>query len=312
MIKSVKIINYVGESLTIELRDGDPNHGIIIQNIDGLGPPKAVLNMTELPTEDGSIFNSSRLETRNITFGLLLFPAPSMEDTRRRCYGAFTIKKNISMIFETDLGLFSIDGYVESNEPVIFSKSESVSISIICQDPYFYSADNDGLTVTNFYSVEPLFEFPFLDDYYESPSIEFGNIISDIEKDIYYEGDSEIGFIIYIHVLNNTGDITIYNAITREQMKIYSSKVEKLTSRLYEGNGNPIMRSDDIIISTINGKKSIYLVRDAEYINIIGCIDIKSDWFKMRRGINIFGCLIENGLSTVNVRFEHRSAYEGI
>ena len=48
MIKSVKVTNYMGESLTIPLiwNDGP----FEIEKIEGLGPPKANINTTEIAT----------------------------------------------------------------------------------------------------------------------------------------------------------------------------------------------------------------------------------------------------------------------
>ena len=40
MIKSVTITNYLGESVKITLAEDDPEHGMIISSITGLGPPR--------------------------------------------------------------------------------------------------------------------------------------------------------------------------------------------------------------------------------------------------------------------------------
>ena len=62
MIKSVTITNYLGESVKITLAEDDPEHGMIISSITGLGPPKANVSMTDLATMDGSL-----LKMRGIT-----------------------------------------------------------------------------------------------------------------------------------------------------------------------------------------------------------------------------------------------------
>jgi hypothetical protein len=67
MIKSVTVTNYLGESIKMEL--GFPEKsGFLIQNIDGLGPGKATINLTQFATSDGSLFNSAKLNERNIVF----------------------------------------------------------------------------------------------------------------------------------------------------------------------------------------------------------------------------------------------------
>lgn len=77
MIKSVTITNYLGESVKITLAEDDPEHGMIISSITGLGPPKANVSMTDLATMDGSLFNSARVEKGTLRFICsLLLPQP--------------------------------------------------------------------------------------------------------------------------------------------------------------------------------------------------------------------------------------------
>ena len=68
------------------------------------------------------------------------------------------------MLIETDNRQAEIEGYVESNDPTIFSKDEGSDISIVCPNPFFYSAGKDGINTTIFYGVEALFEFPQPED----------------------------------------------------------------------------------------------------------------------------------------------------
>ena len=54
MIKSITITNYLGESIKIFLAQDNPDHGLLIKSIEGLGPAKANINTTNLATNDGS------------------------------------------------------------------------------------------------------------------------------------------------------------------------------------------------------------------------------------------------------------------
>ena len=95
MIKSVKVTNYMGESLTIPLiwNDGP----FEIEKIEGLGPPKANINTTEIATNDGSKFNSARSTERNIVLYLILHGAPTIEDARHLSYKYFPVKKYLQL-----------------------------------------------------------------------------------------------------------------------------------------------------------------------------------------------------------------------
>lgn len=124
MIKSLTVTNPKGETLKLELANPDPS-GLIVQKIEGLGPPKANINTTELATLDGSLFASSRATNRNIVINLAFLFAPTIEDARQKTYKFFPIKKPIAIEIETDNRQATITGYVESNTPDIFSQAEA-------------------------------------------------------------------------------------------------------------------------------------------------------------------------------------------
>lgn len=163
MIKSITVTNYLGESLKIELARPDLS-GFVVQSITGLGPGKATINTTEVSTSDGGLFNSARMSKRNIVISLRYYYGSDMtiEELRHLSYKYFPIKRKITLYIETDARTAEIEGYVEVNDPDIFSKNEGADISIICPDPYFYSAGESN--VTEFSGVETLFEFPFEND----------------------------------------------------------------------------------------------------------------------------------------------------
>lgn len=305
MIKSITITNYLGESIKIVLTQDDPEHGLIIKSIDGLGPAKANINTTNLATNDGSLYNSARLDSRNILIKFLFGYAPMIEDSRQRTYRYFPIKKPLEFLIETDNRIAKTSGYVESNEPDIFSKDESNSISIICPDPYFYSAGENGTNTTIFYGTEPLFEFVFSNESLDEPMIEFGAIENETEKTVYYDGDAEIGIVITIHALGEARNITIYNTGTREVMRIDTTKIQEIT-------GSGIIAGDDIIISTVRGEKTITLLRGGHYINILNALDKGSDWFTLTKGDNVFAYVAEYGSENLQFKIENKIIYEGV
>lgn len=305
MIHSITVTNYLGESITIDMRELDPKHGLLVKSIDGLGPPKATINMTKLATNDGSLYNSARLEERNIVLRFIFAQALTIEETRQRTYRMFPIKKPVTLLIETDNRVVTTTGYVESNEPDIFSSEESNTISILFDDPYFYSSGNNGINETIFYGIDPLFEFEFENDSLEEPTIEFGSIENETEKNVFYEGDAEIGIVITIHSLGDVGNITIYNTGTREVMRIDASKIEELT-------GSGIIAGDDIIIDTTRGNKSVLLLREGYYTNILNCIGRDSDWFLLSKGDNIFAYIADSGSENLQFKIENRVIYEGV
>lgn len=305
MIKSVTFTNYLGDSVKIELTEAEPDHGFVLIGMDGLGPAKADINTTTLATNDGDVYNSARLEKRNILVSLVFTPTNTIEDTRQRTYKYFPNKKYLTIHIETDNRILETTGYVESNEPDIFSDREGCEISIICPDPLFYSAGEDGMQATVFSGIEPGFEFAFSNESLELPLIEFGTINLETEKTIYYEGDAEIGVRITIHALGSASQITIYNTGTREIMHIDTDKLEQLT-------GSGITAGDDIIISTVRNQKYVRLLREGIYVNILNCVDKHSDWFQLAKGDNIFAYTAESGSENLQFRIDNRISYTGV
>ena len=303
MIKSVTVINHLNESVKMELRSPEKS-GFLIQDITGLGPAKANVNSTEMATSDGSIYNSARLNSRNIVLTIKLMSNPTVEYMRQLSYKYFPIKKNIKLIIETDNRTCVAYGYVESNEPNIFTSSQTTQISIICPDPYFYSLDeNNQITVLS--GVEELFELPFSNESLDTDEIIMGNIIATRSQNIYYTGDSEVGITIFIHADGEVTNLIIYNLTTRESMKIDTDKLTALT-------GSNIILGDDIVISTIKGNKYITLIRGGEFINIINCLGLSTNWFQLRKGDNVFAFDADTGRTNLEFRIENQTVYEGV
>lgn len=307
MIYSIVVTNYLGDRIKLELGKPDVS-GFLIKSITGLGPAKANVNTTEVSTNDGSLFNSARLSQRNIVLDMVFINTvygESIEDLRQKSYKYFPLKKSVELTIETDNRYVKTTGYVESNEPNIFSSQEGTSISIICPDPFFYSAGEDGNNVTDFYSIDPLFEFPFSNESLTEPLLVFGEIQIKTEGVITYYGDAEIGVTIYIHAIGPANNINIYNTETREVMKIDTGKLQKLT-------GKGIVASDDIIINTSKGDKSITLIREGVSYNILNCLDKNTDWFTLAKGDNIFAFTADSGVTNLQFRIENKVIYEGV
>jgi hypothetical protein len=88
-------------------------------------------------------------------------------------------------------------------------------------------------------------------------------------------------------------------------MKIDTDRLELMT-------GDPIIAGDDIFISTIKGQKSVTLLREGVYTNILNCLDKNADWFQLVRGDNVFAFTAETGGTNLQFRIENQTVYEGV
>lgn len=300
MIKTLTITNYLGESLLLELARPEKS-GLAVLDIDGLGPADSDVNVKEIATSDGAVFNSSRLKTRDIKIKFR-FIGTNIEEIRQKTYKYFPVKKFIKITVKTDGRNAYVCGYVEKNDPDIFSKKEGCTITIVCPDPYFYSIDE---MVTVFSGVIPLFEFPFESNSLEVPLLEMGNIVTKQYETVYYQGDSEIGVTIVIHALGTVGTVKIFNINTKQKMEISSEKLEEIT-------GSGIVTNDTITICTVRGKKSITLLRDGIKTNILNSLGKNIDWFQLSKGDNIFAYTAEEGASNLQFKVISNIVYEGV
>lgn len=233
MLKSLTVKNYLNESLTLEL-DRPESSGFIIESITGIGAEKADINITEIATRDGGLFNSARKGARNIVINLKfqeIKDFPSIEEVRHRSYKYFPIKRKVNLTFLTDTREVEIEGYVESNEPDIFSKDEGCQISILCPFPWF-SASRPQYSFSS--GHQAMFEFPFKNEIVPYVSVNDstlydetipdwsytvsgkvyniryseGIIFGEIEKykfpcELFYDGSIDTGFVMQIKLNDN-------------------------------------------------------------------------------------------------------------
>lgn len=314
MIKSITITNHLNESITLELTNPEKS-GFVVRFVDGLGPPKAKVEMTEMSLMDGAVYNSARVQSRNIVLSLMfLFPSAAagdsqnqigiLEVTRQKTYKYFPLKQRVKVTIETDIRTCETYGYIESNSMDIFNQNSGTIVSILCPDSYLFSTD---IYATNFSYISDLFEFPFGNESLTERLLEFSTINSYTQRTINYTGDAEIGMLMSIHAVGAIENVTIY--------KLHPDPVEVIeidTDKLLALTGEGLHFGDDIIISTVKGNKYAILKRDGVTINILNCLAKYPDWIQISRGDNIFSITAESGEGNLQFKIENQIAYEGI
>lgn len=304
MVTALKVTNYLGETLSINPFDPESS-GFLILNIAGLTPVKGDINFTSITTNDGALYNSARIDTRNIVLTLLYYPSPTIELTRLKSYKYFPVKKPIKLEFQTENRKAEITGYVESNEMSIFTSAEYSTISILCPDPYFYSTSTSDEIDVTFSSVLPAFRFSFPSKSDAAPDLIFGKYQAINEKIITYSGDSEIGMEIILRAFAPTGNITIYNRIAQESMVVDSSKLESLT-------GSEISSGDVITITTYRGDKKVELLRNGIVTNILNCLGRNIKWLQLRKGDNTIAFSTSTSGNSLQMEVKSKTIFEGL
>ena len=327
MIKSVIVMmpdhdTVAGEQLKLQL-DDPWQTGLAISEITGLGPESASINTTDLATADGSVYNSARMRDREISFKLLPIETDSrsVEDGRLLTYKFFGIKQPVTLMFETDNRYAMISGYVKKNSPSIFSKNETLSITVACPDPYFYEASyNDitgrvveSITETVFGGVDPMFEYPFSNEDTSEKLLNYGEIETRQINNIEYHGDVGIGITMQIHITGpDVKNLVIWDVDTRKHIAISDERLKTLMGGATSPDGSSYLIYDTIIINSVRGNKTASILRDGKEVNIINCLERETDWFELHKGGNRFGFTVDSGVQSIQFYIYNKTAYEGI
>ena len=312
MIHKVIATNQKDESIEMTLAHPEKS-GLNIINITGISPIGADVMTVPFASVDGAIFAGSRVPQRNIVMTIGMYEMEhddrtieSIEDARHKSYQFFQIKDPVRLTFFTDSRELYIDGYVESNEVDIFSQNEIATISIICVDPWFHDIGGEVKTLAG---IRAMFEFPFESMHNGGiwpERIEFGSISVDTRTNIFYEGDIKNGFTAKISFFgSDLHDVYIYNVDTREEFHIYTDQIEAIT-------GDPLSLGDEIVICTISGQKSAYLLRSGIYMNVIAIVDKNSDWIQLTKGDNVLAISSDYGVENISIAIDYTNAYAGI
>lgn len=264
------------------------NKNYTIYQIDGLTPPDATINTTRMANFDGSRFNSSRTNERNIVIYLTI--EGDCEANRINLYNYIRTKRRVKFYYKNSSRDVYIEGYVESMPIAIFDMKQRVQISILCPQPFF-KAQSDN--ITSFSSITPLFVFPFA---YEESGAPFSTNEIDATQSIINGGDVENGVIIQIQATGRALNPQIYNLDKNEYFKLNVDMVA----------------GDLITINTNKSQKRVTLLHDGAETNIINDIQIGSAWFQLLTGDNVFTYGADEYPENLICTFIHTDEFEGV
>ena len=279
-------------TLKIENRFGDVlelthNKNYVVTKIDGLNPPKAKINLSDIAGMNGSLFNSAKAETRNIV--LTVLPQNNVERNRLALYKYAQVAQWCKIYYSNGSVDVQIEGYVETVEGSLFSRPQSFQISILCPQPYF-----EGLheIYNDISSLVANFEFPFA---IESSGKEFGYITHDSLSTLINSGDVETGVSIYI-----------------------TARGEVINPVIYDNYGGSfklnltLQTRDQVIVNTNSGERSVKLIRGSTETNIIDKVSPDPTWFILQPGENIFSYGADSGSDLMSIIFRHRTKFGGV
>lgn len=264
----------------------NPSYEII--EIVGLDPPEATLNMTKLAGVDGSVFNSSYINNRQITVTFAV-NGPA-ERNRIDLYRWFRPKYKLRVYYVNGERNVYIDGYIQNVDIQYFEMKQNVQVVLDCPQPYFKSYYNDSQEFSN---TIGMFEFEM-----DIPpaGTEFGIIALGAERAIRNFGDVDTGAVFKMYFYGAVDTPRIYNVDTREYFVLDRSFEE----------------GDLVTINTRIGEKEVTLRRDGVDHAIIGYLREGSTWFQLAPGDNIFTIVADDGEQNMRSFIEVIDQFEGV
>ena len=280
-------------TLKIENRFGDileltHNKNYVVTNVEGLSPPKAKINLSDIAGMNGALFNSAKAETRNLV--LTVLPQTPVEQNRLALYRFAQVAQWCKIYYSNGSTDVQIEGYVETVNGSLFSKTQSLQISIICPQPYFEGLREIRDDVS---SLIHAFEFPFA---IGSEGIEFSYINHDILSTVTNVGDVETGVIIEITARGEVVNPIIYDNISRGSIALNIT----------------LKNREKIVINTNSGSRSVKLISGTGETNVMDKMVPTPTWFTLQPGENIFSYDAESGVDLMSIVFRHRTKFGGV
>lgn len=257
-------------------------------SVTGLNQPPANIATSVIPNFDGARFNSSRLEPRNIVITLAI--KGNVETNRMILNSVIYSKRYLKVYYKNNTVDVYIEGHVESFEYDVFENGVQAQISIICPNPYWIDSNTNISVLT---PMIDLFEFPFS---LPQEGISFGELINDFSNTLINGGSVQTGAVITI-----TSDYTVLNpSITN----VTTAQTMKLNVE--------ITPNDQIVISTLRGKKFISMYSAGNMQNIINNLDESSSWINVVPGENIFTLGADHDLEHMQASVAIQNLYGGV
>ncbi len=256
--------------------------------IQGLQPPKALIQCGSLPQMDGSIFLQSKIEQRNIVLTLQVLS--DAEVNRRRLYDIFKIKQKGTVTIALKEQTVSIDAICESIEIVPMAWPLRAIISLICPQPYFETEDSVVLEMS---SIEATLSFPLALSTTGSP---IGTLTPATAINAVNFGDIPCGFTVRFQCIAPVENPKLIHMTTGETIQLMLT-----------------MTPGQIIeIQTDLGHKRIEEIQGSSQINRFNTLKLGSTFFQLKEKDNILFATSDSGSASLLTQLTYRPKISGV
>lgn len=272
---------------TLDFSYGSPFQ---ISEIQGLHPPGANINTSEMALIDGERFNSAKLTMRtlDIAFSIEYEAAKN----RIEVYSVLQTKGKVRVYYESKYRNVHIDGYVKSMSIDYFGMKQIVTVSILCPSPCFLAAQE---IVNEVSSIIKAFHFEFAST--SEKELVFGYIDPTVSVEVANNGDLPTGLIFELYALQAVSKPKIFDYITGD----------------FFGLNFDMKTADLITINTIPGQKTVKLLRNGVETNVFNSIMKGSKWLQLPVGVGYYTYEVGSGqMRNLIVEIRHYDMFEGV
>lgn len=261
-----------------------------IKEFTGLNPPKATINTNETALIDGGRFNSSKLQMRSMNIAFAIETDAAVN--RLKVYEVVQSKMPLRVYYKSETLDIFIDGYVDDVDFSYFSMKNICTVSVLCPFPYFKAAQE---AINELYAIIPMFHFPFHGT--AQKDIVFGVIDVYTDETVVNRGAVETGLTFELYAKNSIKNPKVIDYQTAEFFQI--------DIQMQEG--------DLITVNTMQGNRTVKLLRHAVETNIFNLMDKNSTWLQLGMNNSTFVYEVDEGVLTdLVVTIKHYDLYEGV
>lgn len=282
-------------SLVLENKNGDQltfsqNSPYTISDIQGLNPPDATINTSEVSLIDGGKYNSAKVNMRQLMIAFAI--ETSAAYNRVQMYKVLKTKEWVKMYYSGDYRNVYITGYIQSIDISYFEKKQIVTVDILCPQPYFKAAEDMINSLSN---IIGSFHFPFMST--AEPELVMGYLDPLASITIDNVGDVETGLIFTLIANASVTNPKIFDYVTQE----------------FIGLNFTMLTNDEITIDTTKGNKSITLLRNGVETNIFNSLMKNSTWLQLPASGGVYSYEVGTGEPTnLSILISYSALYEGV
>lgn len=244
------------------------NEYFLLSELEGQTTSTNNISMLTAPGFDGGIENSSQVQPREMSLVLLVKSGANVELAKRHITQVIKAKELVTFTLEQEYKTTVIQGTVERVDMPRYKQGVAFVADFLCAQPFWEDLREMQSVISDVIDLH-CFTEEWDDDVlcFPEEGIPFGVYNFERQKDVYNEGDVEIGITIEIIALADVTNPVIY-----------------ADDGTFIGVNTTMKANDKVVITTHKRRKTIY--KNGE--NILDTIMPKSTWLMLHTGLNTF------------------------